>query len=287
MTLRWSLVLVALVVVGVAEPAPAAGTGGACPTASGVTVVVDGSAAGGSVVVGCATGSPGSGFDALRGAGFSVDVVQSQPGFVCRIDGLPEDESCVDTPPASAYWSYWHATRGGDWEESTLGAGSHVPPPGSVEGWSYGGAGGASPPAIAPPPPIPTTTTTSTTRPTTTTTRPTTTTTTRPTTTTRATTTSSTTTSTVPIVTPTTAADTTTTETSTTTTEPIPTTSSAPTTTLAESSTTISLVSTSTPLVVAAPDDRGVDVLGIVMSIVAVLGVAAAAGWAVLRRRST
>ncbi|QKE85331.1 hypothetical protein [Arthrobacter sp. NEB 688] len=128
--------------VAVAAPASAA----ACSGTTGVTVVVD---FGSSTTVACAPGDPTSGLDALAKAGFSVTQVQRQPGFVCRINGSPSSVGCVTTPPASAYWAYFHAPRGGSWTYSSLGAGSYDPKPGSVEGWSFGsgGAPGTVPPA--------------------------------------------------------------------------------------------------------------------------------------------
>jgi hypothetical protein len=70
----------------------------------------------------------------LRGAGLTLTDVQRQPGFVCRVDGLPADDPCVNTPPASAYWSLWWSDgTGGDWTYSTLSASSlEVPAGGSV-----------------------------------------------------------------------------------------------------------------------------------------------------------
>ncbi len=136
--------------------------GSACPQPdSGVTVVVDFRAAGGGIEVGCAPGSPGSGFAALTAAGFGPREVQGLPGFLCTIDGLPASEDCADTPSAEAFWSYWHADRGGDWTYSLAGGAARVPAPGSVDGWAFGAA---NPPGLAPPnvPPPPTATTTST-----------------------------------------------------------------------------------------------------------------------------
>jgi hypothetical protein len=139
-----------------AVPAQAA----ACTGTSGVTVVVD---FGSSTSVRCAPGDPSSGLAALQAAGFSVKQVQRQPGFVCRIDGAPASDPCVNTPPANAYWAYFHAARGGSWSYSSLGAASYDPKPGSVEGWSFGsgGAPGTAPPAPTPrqtPKPAPKTT---------------------------------------------------------------------------------------------------------------------------------
>lgn len=149
-----ALALALLVAAGLASPRPAAAwTAGPCPTATGVTLVVDFSAFGGGIAVRCVPTRPSSGLAALQEAGFSVAMVTSMPGFVCRIDGLPDAaaESCASTPPPSASWSYWTATRGGSWGYSPVGAGGTRPADGSVEGWSFTTGPQASPPGIAPP----------------------------------------------------------------------------------------------------------------------------------------
>ncbi|WP_285665834.1 hypothetical protein [Actinorhabdospora filicis] len=145
-----SLLAVVLAAFGavtiVASPAQAAG----CTGTSGVTVVVDFTAFGGTVERRCALGDPASGLAALESSGFLITGTQRWgKAFICRIDGLPTaaNEPCVNTPPASAYWSYWHAQPGGSWSYSTLGATSYNPAPGSVEGWSFGS--GAQP-TVAP-----------------------------------------------------------------------------------------------------------------------------------------
>src|SRR5690606_4767780 len=100
------ILMAALAVLGLAAPAGAA----ACDPGGGTTVVVDFGALGGGVQTGCAP-SAGTGFDALAQAGFDVVRVQSNPAFVCRIDGRPgaDTEDCADTPPATGFWSYWTA----------------------------------------------------------------------------------------------------------------------------------------------------------------------------------
>lgn len=117
-----------------------AGLAGACPTAQGVTVVVDYQDLGGVTETRCATGAQPSGLAALENAGFTVTGTQRWgKAFVCRINGKPTaaTEPCIDTPPANAYWSYWHAPNAGTWTYSSLGAGSYVPAQGSWEGWSF------------------------------------------------------------------------------------------------------------------------------------------------------
>ncbi|MFI8420415.1 flagellar hook-length control protein FliK [Streptomyces sp. NPDC085479] len=116
------------------------GTAGACPTATGVTVVVDFQELGGGTVVRCAPGDQATGLAALKNAGFDIAGTQRWgEAFICRIEGKPTaaTESCVNTPPASAYWSYWHAPNGGNWTYSTSGASGRKPAQGSFEGWSF------------------------------------------------------------------------------------------------------------------------------------------------------
>ncbi|MER7169413.1 hypothetical protein ABT336_25560 [Micromonospora sp. NPDC000207] len=133
--------LVAAGTLGVHTPVRAAqGTAGPCPDASGVTVVVDFNELGGGTVVRCAPGTQSSGLTALKGAGFQVaGTLRWGEGFICRIEGRPSvaAEKCVDTPPASAYWSYWHAPDGGSWTYSDKGVLNRRPPAGSFEGWSF------------------------------------------------------------------------------------------------------------------------------------------------------
>jgi hypothetical protein len=108
----------------------------------------------------CAPGPVSTGLAALDTAGISWEGTRRFPGFVCRIAGkpAPEAESCGNTPPATAYWSYWIAPRGGPWCYSTIGAGNRTPPPGTVEGWSFAldrVAVDIPPPGYDPPAPIP------------------------------------------------------------------------------------------------------------------------------------
>ncbi|MFV2019254.1 hypothetical protein [Micromonospora sp. LOL_023] len=123
----------------------------ACAPGTGVTVVVDFTAFGLGVQTNCYPGDPPTGLAALQGAGFTpTGTLRWGLAFICRIDGLPTPaaEPCVNTPPASAYWSYWHSTPGGTWTYSTLGASSYNPAIGTVEGWRFG-SGQA--PSITPP----------------------------------------------------------------------------------------------------------------------------------------
>jgi LPXTG-motif cell wall-anchored protein len=161
----------ALILAVVATVAPAAapatavamapgGLPGFCPSADGVTVVVDFNELGGGVVVRCAEGAQKNGLAALENAGFTVAGTQRwQKAFICRIEGKPgaDTEPCLNTPPASAYWSYWHAPNGGPWDYSDFGVLNRVPPAGSFDGWSFAkdkAASAVPPPGIAPRRPV-------------------------------------------------------------------------------------------------------------------------------------
>jgi hypothetical protein len=137
-------------VIVVADPLAQAAHASACSPGTGVTVKVDYASLGGGVTTSCFAGDPATGLAALQGAGFTVTGTQRWGlAFVCRINGKPTSatEPCVNTPPASAYWSYWHGTPGGTWTYSSLGATSFNPAIGTVEGWSFGSG---APPSVGP-----------------------------------------------------------------------------------------------------------------------------------------
>lgn len=139
---------------GASAALPMAGTDGACTDDSGVTVVVDFQELGGGIVVRCA-GWPlpgnGTGLDALQAAGVPVGGVQRWGlSFICRLYDRPSAsqsipvrgdtgyrEACIDTPPAAAYWSYWHAPNGGSWTYSQFGVKNRKAIKGGYEGWSF------------------------------------------------------------------------------------------------------------------------------------------------------
>lgn len=134
-------------------PAPAAAEPiGDCSTTLGVIVVVDFVHFGGDVERGCgADPSKGSttGLQAMHTAGFVTNGTDEYgTRFICRItdtvtrvaEPTPTQTPCTSTPPASAYWSYWHADAGqATWTPSQLGVATYRPPPGSVTLWVFGG----------------------------------------------------------------------------------------------------------------------------------------------------
>jgi hypothetical protein len=152
---RWAATAAAVAVAtgGLVLAVPAPVQAAACSGTSGVTVVVDFGSLGG-IQVGCAAGNPSSGLAALHAAGFTTTGTQKDGiRFVCRINGAPASDPCVLTPPASAYWSYWHVSEGA-WVYSSDGATTYDPDPGEVEGWAFGSGGRpgiAAPAAPAPP----------------------------------------------------------------------------------------------------------------------------------------
>ncbi|MGH9092252.1 MAG: hypothetical protein ACRDZR_12885, partial [Acidimicrobiales bacterium] len=113
-----------------------------CSTTAGVIVVVDFAHWGGTVERGCAA-TPTSGLGALHTAGFgTAGTTEYGAAFVCRIDTDPTatQTPCTTTPPSTAYWSYWHADPGhATWSQSSLGAETTRPTPGSVTAWVFGG----------------------------------------------------------------------------------------------------------------------------------------------------
>ncbi|MFJ6015287.1 hypothetical protein [Streptomyces sp. NPDC092952] len=123
---------------------------GRCTTTAGVVLAVDFSHWGGPVYRACGT-TPTTGYELLNQGGWrTVGTSHDGPAFICRIGysgygngkQFPpaSQEDCVLTPPASAYWSYWHADPGADdWEYSQLGAMLYKPKPGSVDLWIFGG----------------------------------------------------------------------------------------------------------------------------------------------------
>ncbi|MGN5632229.1 prenyltransferase/squalene oxidase repeat-containing protein [Streptomyces sp. AC154] len=118
-----------------------------CTATKGAIVAVDFGPFGGKVERGCDT-TPTTGYELLHEAGFTTEGTQHDgPAFICRI-GLgagtqyptKAKESCVLTPPATAYWSYWLASPGQNkWTYSQYGAMSRELKDGDVDAWVFGG----------------------------------------------------------------------------------------------------------------------------------------------------
>lgn len=135
-----------------------------CTTTSGVILAVDFSHWGGPLLRSCGS-VPTTGYTLLNQGGWQTQGTNHDgPAFICRIgysgfqDGTKyptsATEACNLTPPASAYWSYWHANPGQNtWSYSQLGAQSYKPANGSVDLWIFGAtdvAGTRGTPQITP-----------------------------------------------------------------------------------------------------------------------------------------
>ncbi len=148
----------AAVVAGVVAPqlgASADDANAECTNNNDITIVVDFQDLGGGVNVRCAPQPVDSGRAAFVRTNIAVDDYR---GFVCRIAGKPEEGPCDRYPPASAYWVYWVAARGGTWCPSNYGIDTRTPPPGSIDGWSFAKnrkSATLPPPRYPVPPPIP------------------------------------------------------------------------------------------------------------------------------------
>ena len=177
--------LAAVIAVAAANPAanphhkPMQSRSGACTAAdsNAVTVVIDYQDLGGGTHQYCASGlrAGATGLDALQAVASVQGTTSNGQSVACRINSrpgasqvltLPGDvaytESCVNMPPAAAYWSYWWADAGGSWTYSTQGLAARKVKFGSYEGWSFAlgaGFGHAPQPRVTPavwdvPPPV-------------------------------------------------------------------------------------------------------------------------------------
>ncbi|WP_157581838.1 MULTISPECIES: hypothetical protein [unclassified Phycicoccus] len=137
---------------GLALPGGAA-QAAACSNTTGVTVVID---YGSSSSTLCAADDT-SAMKVLKKVATVVSPVQYPGTVVCKINSVPSDQSCQRMPPASAYWAFFHAPRGGSWTYSSSGVADYDPAPGSVIGFAFGSGGAPSspPPAKAAPKPSP------------------------------------------------------------------------------------------------------------------------------------
>jgi hypothetical protein len=146
-----ALVAAAAGLVG-AVAAPPAGAS-TCSTGTGVSVVVDFGSLGGGVQSGCVGNGAGVRASSLfPSAGFDLAYVQNEGGFVCRIDSRPspDQEACVNTPPADAYWGLWWSDGvSGSWTFSSLGVNSLKVPDGAYVAFAWQ-TGGQTAPHLSP-----------------------------------------------------------------------------------------------------------------------------------------
>jgi hypothetical protein len=114
-----------------------------------VTVVVDRGALGGGIDEVCnASGGGKTATTLFTGSGFSLTYVQQTPGFVCRINGQPASDPCVQTPPSDAYWGLWWSDgTSGSWSYASVAAGSLSVPDGGYVAFAWQ-SGSKSPPGV-------------------------------------------------------------------------------------------------------------------------------------------
>ncbi len=150
MTRSWlrragAVALFAAAWVAIPNAAEAAG----CPTADGVTVVVDFEGAGG-IQSTCVTGGGGDTAFNLFEVHHDLERVQRQRGAICRVDGAPGDDQCVNMPPAHAYWGLFWADGSGGWAYSSQGVDSLNVPNGGSVAFAWQNGGGTDYPGVAP-----------------------------------------------------------------------------------------------------------------------------------------
>jgi hypothetical protein len=135
---------------GAGVPSPAAAA--ACPSAEGVTVVVDFNELGGGVPSVCEAAGGGKSASVLfEDAGFPLSYASQEPGFVCRVSGVPTSDPCVNTAPANAYWGLWWSDgKTGSWSYSSLGAPALTIPEGGYVAFSWDQSDGSAPPSFTP-----------------------------------------------------------------------------------------------------------------------------------------
>jgi len=154
LAVRLAVAVLVAAAVGLGVPGPAQAA--ACTSANGVSVVVDFHQLGGGAQTRCDRGGAGeSAWSQLEDVGYDLTGVQRQPAFVCRINGKPskEQDACVNTPPADAYWSLWWSDgKSGKWSYSSQGPGSLKVPEGGYVAMSWQSGTGKAPPGASPTP---------------------------------------------------------------------------------------------------------------------------------------
>jgi len=143
-----------LVVSAASLAVPLPAQAATCSSAHGVSVVVDFHQLGGGVQSFCDAGGAGEyAAQQLADAGHTLTRVQREPGFVCRVDGAPSSDPCVNTPPSDAYWSLWWSDgKSGSWKYSSAGVDSLKVPAGGYVALSWQGQSSQAKPRVTPTP---------------------------------------------------------------------------------------------------------------------------------------
>lgn len=134
--------------------ASATAAGGYC-SGGGVNVLVDFGALGGGVQRACDPGGDGqSAWHVFEAAGFPLTGVQRFPGAVCRVSAKPSGNSCVQMPPANAYWGLF-SSHGSSWAFASTGPGSLTLSDGDTVAFAWQGTSKRQLPRTAPAAPRP------------------------------------------------------------------------------------------------------------------------------------
>ena len=143
--------LVVVLAVAGAGLVPAPATAAGFCSGTGVSVVVDFGSLDGGIQKGCDASGNRNAAKAFVNTGHPLTYAQRQPGFVCRVDGVPTSDPCVNTSPADAYWGlYWSDGTSG-WKYASSAVGSLTVPTGATVAFSWQDGGG-DPPGTAPAP---------------------------------------------------------------------------------------------------------------------------------------
>jgi hypothetical protein len=140
---------------GSVTAAPASATVGApgrCTAEHGVGVVVEFHQLGGRDLRRCDPDGGGrTAARILEQQGLPVTYVQRVPGFLCRLDGVPAQDPCVNTPPDDAYWSLWWSDgRSARWRYAASGIDGLDLPDGGGLALTWDGVAGDVPPSVPP-----------------------------------------------------------------------------------------------------------------------------------------
>ena len=117
----------------------------ACTGGTGVTVVVGSS-------VGCDANGGGPAASNFADAGHQLRYASGAPGFVCRVDGAPASDPCVEASPVDAYWGlFWSDGKKGTWTYSSLGVTSLKVPQGGSVAFVFQDSSSRTWPSVKPP----------------------------------------------------------------------------------------------------------------------------------------
>ena len=122
-----------------------------CTTSTGVTVVVDFSALGGSIASTCVPDGGGDAASTLLEVHHDLTRTAEYYSVVCRVDGTPADAPCQQMPPADAYWGLFWSDGDGGWAYASQSVDSLRVPDGGSVAFAWQDGGDAEKPGMAPP----------------------------------------------------------------------------------------------------------------------------------------